>query len=200
MPVYKDCVRGTWFASFYYKDWTGRNRKKMKRGFRTKKEALEWQERFRTMTAGTLEMTFRDFSEVYLNDVRPKVRLNTMRKKEEIIEGVLLPNFGLMKMNEITPKAIMKWQTMMMEQSDAQGQPKYAKKTLESYQGLLSSMMNHAVRYYSLKKNPVHREYDPLLKIRDAYPKLILANTRHEMYDYEGIRICNLSDWLLNEE
>ncbi len=37
------------------------------------------------------------------------------------------------------------------------------------------------------------------MKIKDAYLKLILANTRHETYDYEGIKIYNLADWLLNK-
>ena len=36
MPAYKDKAKGTWYASFYYEDWTGKKVKKMKRGFPTK--------------------------------------------------------------------------------------------------------------------------------------------------------------------
>ncbi len=42
-----------------------------------------------------------------------------------------------------------------------------------------------------------NREVNPLLQIRDAYPKLILARTRNEETDYEGVRIVDIPKWLL---
>ena len=41
------------------------------------------------------------------------------------------------------------------------------------------------------------REVRPFGKIRDAYPKLLIARTRHEEYDCEGVRILNVADWLM---
>lgn len=45
--AYKDEERGTWYVSFHYYDWIGKNKRKLKRGFKTRKEALEWEQHFR---------------------------------------------------------------------------------------------------------------------------------------------------------
>lgn len=40
------------------------------------------------------------------------------------------------------------------------------------------------------------RETSSLLKIRDAYPKLLVARTHHETYQYEGIQVIDITNWL----
>ena len=43
------------------------------------------------------------------------------------------------------------------------------------------------------------REMESLLKIRDAYPKILIARTKHELYDYQGVMVFDLAYWLKGE-
>ncbi len=48
-------------------------------------------------------------------------------------------------------------------------------------------------------ENTFKREIDSLLKIQDAYPKVVIARTKHDTYQYEGIDIVDIAIWLSEE-
>lgn len=43
MAAYKDEKTGTYYVKFYYTDWTGKKKQKLKRGFTRKKDAQSWE-------------------------------------------------------------------------------------------------------------------------------------------------------------
>ena len=49
-------------------------------------------------------------------------------------------------------------------------------------------------------ESTLERELAPLLSVRDACPKVLIARTRHEPYTREGVLVLDLARWLLGEQ
>ena len=128
----------------------------MKRGFKTRREAKEWEQNFLENKAGTMEMTFAEFYDLYTEDMKPRLRMNTWMTKDYIVREKILPYFGKKRMCDIKTSDIIKWQNMLMVMKDDGDRFLYSRKYLKTIQSQFSAIMNHAVRLYNLKSNPIH--------------------------------------------
>ena len=115
MSAYKDKTQGTWYVSFRYIDWTGKKMQKLKRGFKTKKEALNYEKEFIRKTAADMKMEMNSFIQVYFEDKKNELKENSIRNKQHMMNKHIVPYFGTRKMNEITPAEIIQWQNAIQE-------------------------------------------------------------------------------------
>lgn len=152
MSVYKENSTNTWRVIYRYTTWKGERKQTSKRGFETKREALAWEREQLQKVQAEMDMTFESFVEIYTADKKNRIKLNTWRSKKYIIERKLLPYFGKLKMNEITPKEVLAWQKEMIDYRDEHGKP-YSQTYLKTLHNQLSAILNHAVRYYNLASN-----------------------------------------------
>ena len=53
------------------------------------------------------------------------------------------------------------------------------------------------VSYLIIERETMEREVAPLINIPGGYQKLLIAGTRQPEMQYEGIRIVDIADWLL---
>lgn len=147
MPAYKDKARGTWYATFYYTDWQGQRHKKKKRGFERKKDAEEFEREFLRKGARSCDMKFSSMVDLYLEDMRPRLRETTYHNKKQLFDTKILPYFKDLKINEITSAHVRRWQAELISKG-------YKPTYLKTIHNQLSAVFNYAVRYYSLPENP----------------------------------------------
>lgn len=150
MTVEKDPKTDKWLIQYRYKDWTGKNRKSTKRGFKTKREAEEWYRDFLMKQSQSCDMKFCDFVTMYLEDMRHRLREHTLMNKEYIIKDKLIPYFGEKRINEIRVADIRTWQNTLIQQN-------FSQTYLKTINNQLSAIFNYAVRYYELKDNPCRK-------------------------------------------
>ena len=119
----------------------------MKRGFKIKREALEWEREFLQQKTADLNMTFGSFVKIYIEDMKNRIREHTWQTKDSVIESKLLPYFKDKKMNEVAPRDVIAWQNEMISKG-------FSQTYLKTIHNQLSAIFNHAVRFYELKSNP----------------------------------------------
>lgn len=172
MPAYKN-LNGSWYCSFYHKDWKGNNVRKKKAGFKTKRDALEWERKFIEQNEGNLEMSFEDFVEIY---------------KEE--------RMGRLKINEIEPIDVIRWQNELLAIRDDKGKG-YSQTYLRTIRGQLRVVLNNVEYleedgiYNLIKKESSYEEMGVTYELRKdymLYPTFNIIEKRrkikHENYRY----------------
>ena len=151
MPAYKDGDSGMWRSQFYYTDWTGKKRKKNKRGFKTKKEAQQFEAEFVRISQADMDMRFASFVDIYLKDKEVELKQRTLRNKRYMIQTHVIPYLGDKKMNEITPADIIAWQKSIKDNND------FSESYLRMLQNQVTAIFIHATKIYYLRDNPCKR-------------------------------------------
>ena len=147
MSASRDEKTGKWTVQCYYENWKGEKKHKKKRGFATKKEALEWEREFLKSTSANMEMMLGAFVDVYFQDKAGELKERTIKNKQYMIEAHVLPYFANKRMNEITPSDIIQWQNEMR----AKG---YSQTYLRMVQNQITALFTHACNIYNLGNNP----------------------------------------------
>lgn len=154
MSASKDKKRGTWTLYTRYEDWMGTKRVLYKRGFKTKKEALEYEREFLLTQSRDMDIKFKSFVEQhYIADIRTSIEDSTYNGKMFRINKHIMPFFENKKMNSISSADILKWQTELKNKTDRNGNH-YSDTYLRSIQNDLNAIFNHAYRFYDLKRIP----------------------------------------------
>lgn len=198
MPTYKDDKTGTWYCKFYYVNWQGEKKQKLKRGFKLQREAKDWERAFLERLQGTPDMSFQTLYELYIEDIGHRLRENSVDGKKNVFKNRILPYFKNKPINAITSVDIRNWQNEQINRG-------YSDAYLDRIQNMMTTIMNYAVDYYNLPSNPCKKaghmgkrtksmkfwtleQYNSVL----SHVSNIMARTALQVLFYSGLRFGEL--------
>ena len=206
MSVKKN-AKGTWYTKFYYTDWNGERKQKKKEGFKTRGEALAFERDFLNKHAGSPDITFGNLVERYMLDCEARLKETTMGTKKHMIETKILPYFKDLPISKIDSLKVREWQTTLINDPNH-----YEQTYLKVIHNQMSAIMNYAVEYYNLPKNPAKKsmgkkqaenmkfwtvdEFQTFIKTTEGD---MTVNTIFNLFFFSGIREGELLALTLND-
>ena len=147
MPTYKDEKTGAWYCKFYYTDWQGQKRQKLKRGFSRQKDAKEWERLFLEQFAKNPDITFEALYLKYKEYIRLRIRESTAVSRFSMIDRHILPFFKKKVVADISPADVAAWLNEMLQKG-------LSNTYLNQINIYLKAIFTYAVDYVGLPKNP----------------------------------------------
>lgn len=145
--AYKEKDTKKWTAQWFETNAKGEKKKRRKRGFETKRDALEYERQKKLNSVRSMDMKLGEFMEVYFEDKKNELKDRTMKNKRYMMEQHIIPYFGGQMMSEITASQIIQWQNEMQTKG-------FSEAYLRMIQNQLTSLFTHASRIYDLHINP----------------------------------------------
>ena len=145
-------------------------------------------------------LSFSDFSNIYIGDLDMRLKKSTMHTKKRIFAQFILPSFGEMRLSRISAKDVREWQNGLLKTNLS---PAY----LRLIDAELIGIFSYAVRFYDLPGNPCTKagpicnkppknmkfwtieEYRTFIKGLSGYPDAHLA---FQILFFTGIRCGEL--------
>lgn len=147
MPTYKDEKTGTWYCKFYYTNWEGQKKQKLKRGFKLQRESRDYERKFLEQFARNPDISFESLYERYKEYITPRIRESTAQSRFYMLDKHVLPYFRDRVISGIEPCDIVQWQTSMLgkDLSDT---------SLRHVNTYLKAIFTYATEYLGLQENP----------------------------------------------
>lgn len=204
MPTYFDEKTKTWYCKFYYENWQGQRKQKMKRGFKLQREAKDWERKFLEQFARNPDISFQSLYGRYKEYITLRIRESTAQSRFNMIDNHIAPYFKDRIISDITPTDIMEWQNVMLQKG-------LSDTYLNQINIYLKAIFSYAVDYVGLSKNPCGKsigskktrqlnfwtpeEYrkfiEQLSSCKDSYNNLTFF-TIFEILYYTGMRVGEL--------
>ncbi|MDG0843115.1 site-specific integrase [Staphylococcus equorum] len=195
MPIYKDERTNKYYYSVRYKDVYGNNKRKMKRGFKTKREAKAAESEFihgiksGYSDSNTFDYVFNHYLEH--TDLREKTR----RRKENEYKKHIHDKFGHIKMNDIKQNQCQEFRTYLMNNLAS---PNTARTIWSGFKVVI----NHAKKHFGLLVDPTisitpipRIKPKPKYMLREEFDDKISKITEKDYRDlltlmfYTGLRV-----------
>lgn len=145
--AYREKDTKKWTAQWFETNVMGEKKKHRKRGFSTKREALEFERGKKLSNERSMDMSLSDFIEIYFSDKQNELKERTIKNKKYMMQQHIVPYFGNQMMSDIKASQIIQWQNEMQKKG-------FSDSYLRMIQNQLTSLFTHASKIYDLQMNP----------------------------------------------